>query len=139
MNWPDINWKYLLIAVGLVLVAAVALMFLPQTLSAKTISAYFSPASKLAPGQSTNLIVEVTNTLGKDISSFDITVKAVNEGIKIGSFQKPTGTIGAGETRRMTVPISLESGLLEGTYLVEIDVSLEDHPFSTRVGLEVKK
>ena len=139
MNLPDINWKYLLIAIALVIIIVLALMFLPQVISAKTINAYFSPTNKLAPGQSTNLVIEATNTIGKDVTSLGVDVKAVNQGITVGSFQKPSGLIGSGEMRKMIVPISLNSTLLEGTYAVEIDVTLDGNPFSSRVTLEVKK
>jgi hypothetical protein len=139
MNLPDINWKYLLIVIVLVVIVALVLLFVPQNLSAKTINAYFSPTNKLAPGQNTNLIIELTNTLGKDVGVYDVSVKAINSGIIVGSFQKPEGVIGSGEMRKMTVPISLNSTLLEGTYLIEIDVSLDSSPFSSRVALEVKK
>ena len=139
MNLPDINWRYLAIAIAIVIIVAVALAVIPSTLSAKTINAYFSPTNKVSPGQSTNLIVELTNTLDKDATTYTVGVSAVNQGITIGEFTRPTGAIGKGEMRKVTVPISLSNDLLEGTYSIEITVDLEGTQFSSRVVLEVKK
>jgi len=138
MELPEIDKRYILIIAVVLLIAAAALLFLPSLFSQKTVNAYFS-TSKLAPGQNTSLIVEVTNTLGKDVSSVMISVSPLNRGI-IGSLVTPlNGTLGIGEMRRITVPISLETNLLEGTYSIQIDASLDGAQYSARVALEVKK
>jgi hypothetical protein len=139
MNLPDINWRYLAIAIAIVIIVAVALAVIPSTLSAKTINAYFSPTNKVSPGQSTNLVIEMTNTLSKDVDSYGIQVNAVNQGIIVGEFSAPAGTIGQGEMRKVTVPISLSDELLEGTYSIEIKLDLAGEQFVSRVILEVKK
>lgn len=139
IEMPEVNKKYLMIAVAAIIVAALALLYVPASLSAKTVTAYFSPAGRVSPGQSVNLVIEVTNTLDKDVSSCALTVNAINQGLAVGNITQPSGTIGKGENRKMTVQVVTADSLLDGTYSIEVAANLDGTPYSTRVMLEVKR
>jgi len=139
MRLPTISRKYYVILAAIIIAAVIISAVMLSLWSVKTINAYFSPTNKVAPGQSTNLTAEITNTVGKDVNSYDVIVRAINENITIGAFSQPQGTFGMNELRKITVPVSLSADMLDGTYSIEVDVNLGGVPFSTRVNLEVKK
>jgi hypothetical protein len=140
MNLPQVDKKYLAVAIALLFVAVAVIVYLPPAFTSKTINAYFSQ-STLSPGQNTDLIVEITNTLDRDIpeNEFSMSVSSINEGITIGEFAQPTGTIGKGDMRKITVPIALSGDLLGGTYSLEIMVNFGEEAHSSRVVLTITK
>ena len=139
MEIPEINKKYLGIGI-IIIIVLIFLLFLPSFFKVKTINAYFSPSAILSPGQSTNLMIEIRNTLGKDALSASLSVKAIdNKSAIIGEFQQPPQIIEKDQWKKIVVPVSISEGTIEGSYSIEITVTLNGKTEQERVSIEVRK
>lgn len=139
MNLQSINKKYLVVGIAAIVVIIILLMFLPPVLSTKVISASFGKTT-LRAGESTGLIVTVTNTRDTDISNLAITVRAVDPtSIAVDNSSQTQLIIGKGENRQFSFIINVLSSARPGVYSFEINVQLGDRLETSRISFEVKQ
>ena len=131
------NLKWL--AIIAVILVAILLMLILNPFQVRTINAYFEPSGAVRPGQNTTLVVEVTNTLGRDIATETVSVTAIDKaslGIKDG--QATQYNVAKGDLRKFRIPV-VATAATEGTYSIEITAMLDSKQEITRIALEVRK
>lgn len=104
----------------------------------KMINAYFESGT-LQPKQNTTLVVEVHNTLDKDVGSVRVNVRALDPTSIQVLDEKSAVNLAKGDSRKFQFPVRVSSDALEGRYNIEVQVSLDDNNETIRIGLEIKK
>jgi len=137
MELPEFDKKkagIILGALALILAAALLLNYSQPT----KIKAHFE-SSPVTPGTQTNLIVEVTNILGEDVNTATLTVTPVSPAdVLLSQETRNITNMGRDEWRKFEFPINVSPDAVDGTYSVNIEVTLDGETESTRAFLEVR-
>lgn len=134
---PNIQ-KYLVIGVAVVIVIILLILILPGAMSSGTINASFEKTS-LTAGETTDLSVTVTNTIGEDVSSLEVSIEAFSTNIMVGNSPQTEELVGKGESRKFTFPITVAEDARPGSYSIGITAKLGSEEETIRVNLEVEE
>lgn len=133
-----INLKFVFFGI-VIIVIIIALWMLLGSFSQKSINAYFNPTSALKAGDSTILVVELTNVYGKDLNDVVISVTAVDPTtVAVADSPQTEAIFGAGETRKFMFPLTIGQGR-EGTYSLDIEADFDVKVEKLRTALTIIK
>ena len=124
---------------GIIIVIAIALMFLPFSFGSSTINAYFTPNSVRA-GETLTLVVEVTNTLDENANSLTVNLANGSYDKSVLSFDKEFDTltfVATGDVRKFYFTGTVLSDEHPGLYHLDVIVELDGQVETVRPALEV--
>lgn len=95
----------------------------------------------LQAGQATTLIVDIRNVLDSDIATATVSARALDPtSVKLlGSPLQTAPNMARGDSRRFTFPIEIVQGAREGSYNIEVTVSMDGKNEIVRATIDVKK
>lgn len=140
MEMPAFRKEYVIIPA--IVVAAIVLMWLlGPAFGSKPVNARLE-SGVLQFGKSTKLFVDVTNTLDKP-AAMTVTANGSNRDIINISPQtvQSDPSVGKGDTRKFEFVVNaiLADGSLEGTYHVEVTVTLDGTKETVSLPVEIRK
>ncbi len=134
MYFPPQQIKYFVIIVVIVIVGIGIWMFFPS--GTTTITANFRPTGSLQPDGDTTLHVEITNTLGKDVSTLKMTVLTGPNSIEVTGSPDTRTMFKMNERREFEFPLRVIT-TYPGTYSVEVHADMDGTLVSHTLMLDV--
>lgn len=128
------NWK--IIGIVVLVIILLVLILLPK--GAGPLNVFFNPAGPVSPGSTTNLIVEVRNTLDRDLAIVEVSVQPIdNLSLSVATPIQTQQSVGKNELRIFRFPIAVAE-VLDGTYSLEVIVKMDGKEEKTRALLDVR-
>lgn len=136
VDFSDIDKRFLVVGIIILVVAIILLLWLPGVFSPKAIDTYFGK-SVLKPGESTTLFVTVTNIFD-DSQSLEVSVGAFSPSVTVDSSVQTESNVAGGESRRFEFPISVSESARPGIYSILVNATFDGQEVSSKVNFEVR-
>ncbi|MFH0986687.1 MAG: hypothetical protein V1911_01420 [Candidatus Micrarchaeota archaeon] len=132
------NNRYLFYGIIFLFLFIFIYFFFIPALQPNTSDIYFEKSS-ISPGEATNLVVFVTNSLGEDAQNVIIKAEAVDSAsLNVTGSPQTADIIGDGERRKFVFPVTVFEEVREGVYGVDVTINLGETK-KTRVSIEVRE